>query len=91
VSDKSKDDAKIGKPKSAKRENPRSDLETWNNLCKALAEDSLKDKNPSELSEEEIKRVQEKINDAIEKTSHVARMEEKLAKEAERRKRKYIN
>jgi hypothetical protein len=74
-----------------KNRKPLTDRERWNNLCKALAEDALKDKNPPDLSDAEIKRVREKIEQGVEKTSHVARMEEKLAKEAERRKRNYIN
>jgi len=74
-----------------KNRKPLTDREKWNNLNKALAEDVLKDENPPEISDAEVKRVREKIEDAVEKSSHVARMEEKLAKEARRKKAKYIN
>lgn len=73
-------------PKSRK---PLTDREKFKNLCDALAEDALKD-NPPEMSDNEVKRVREKLKDAVTE-SHVSRMEKQLAKEAQRKKGKYIN
>jgi hypothetical protein len=82
VSDsESSQDKKNGKLQSASRK--------WKNLCDALAEDALKDNAPK-ISDEEIKRVREKLTDAAAE-SHVAKMEKRLAKEQHRKTSKYIN
>lgn len=52
---------------------------------------SLARSDSSGVSDVDVKRVREKIKDAIEKSGYVGRMEAKLAKEAQRRKGKYIN
>jgi hypothetical protein len=73
----------------AKKGKPLTDREKWKNLCDALAEDTLNDNAP-EISDAEVKRAREKAKDAVVE-SHVARIEKKLAKEAQRKKNKHIN
>jgi hypothetical protein len=68
---------------------PLTGPEKWRDLCDALAEDALKD-NPPELSDADVKRLREKLKDAVTE-NHVSSMEKKLAKEAQRKKGKYIN